>query len=223
MHDCRKIKEEMVDLVFNEVDPERELSILEETEGCRVCREEYNSMQEALSSFDEAAYALIPEGEFWTGYHSKLEARLDEAERAHMVVIPFWRRALRTSFRVPVPVAAAAALLLAATSMLAVRSFISQPKPRPLMSEQAAAPPQTRVVEVPVVQRVVEEKIVTRTVYVTKQTRTLNQTAPSVQDLQDITAKNSKEANPARSTLNGFQPPSDVKMTVIKGSFKDEK
>ncbi len=223
MHDCRKMKEEMVDLVFNEVDAERELQVLEETEGCRVCREEYSSMCEALTSFDEAAYALTPGEEFWTEYHSKLEARLDEAARADAVVIPFWRRAFQSSFRVPVPVAAAAAILLAATSLLAMRSFLSQPKLETGTNEPTAAAEQVRVVEVPVEKRVVEEKIVTRTVYVQKRLRAVNQAAPSVQNLEDITAKNSKETNPARSTLNGFLPPSDVNMTVIKGSFKDEK
>jgi hypothetical protein len=225
MHDCRKMKEELVDLVFNEVDPERELLILEESERCRACREEYSSMCEALNGFDEAAYALMPREEFWTEYHSKLEARLDEAARAHTVVVPFWRRALRTSFHVPVPVAVAAALLLAVTSVMAIRSFISQSGPRPTAGEQTAATAQQqpRVVEVPVVERVVEEKIVTRTVYVTKRPRTANQAVPSVQGLQDITAKNLKETNTSGITLNGFQPPSDVKLTVIKGSFKDEK
>jgi hypothetical protein len=225
MHDCRKMKEELVDLVFNEVGPERELLILEESERCRVCREEYSSMREALNVFDEAAYALAPREEFWTNYHSKLEAMLDEAARVHPVVLPFWRRALRTSFRVPVPVAVAATLLLAATSVVAIRSFISQSRLRTTAGEPTAATvlQQPRVVEVPVVERVVEEKVVTRTVYVTKRPRTANQAAPSVQNLEDITAKNSKETNTSGLTLNGFQPPSDVKMTVIRGSFKDEK
>lgn len=224
MHDCRKTKEDLIDLVFNEVDTTRELLILEETESCRACRDEYRLMQEALGSFDEAAHALMPTGDFWSEYHAKLEERLNEVTGSSARVIPFWRRAFQTSFSIPVPVAAAAALLLVATSVLAIRSFALAPKLQPT-SGTSAVVVETRVVEVPVEKLVVEEKIVTRTVYVTRRQRQGNQPAPSVRDLPGITAKNRKDAtvNPPSASLNGFQPPSDVKLTVIKGSFKDEK
>lgn len=225
MHDCRKTKEDLIDLVFNEAEATRELHILEEMEACRACRAEYRSMMEALDNFDEATQALIPAGEFWNEYRTRLEERLDEVAgtRVHSVV-PFWRRTARTSFSVPVPVAVAAALLLMATSVLAIRSFIIKPTARPTASDAAA---KVQVVEVPVVQRVVEEKVVTRTVYVTKRVQQTSATAaPSAQTLPDMTANNSKSEGlnqGARSTLNGFQPPGDVKLTVIKGSYSDDK
>lgn len=226
MHDCRKTKEDLIDLVFNEVEATRELHILEEMEACRACRAEYRSMMEALDNFDEATQALIPAGEFWTEYRARFEERLDEvAGASHSLVVPFWRRAARTSFSIPVPVGIAAALLLAATSVLAIRSFIIQPKTNSAASEPTA---QTKVqyVEVPVVQRVVEERVVTRTVYVTKRAQQSAPSAPTVQNLPDMTANNSKgeSVSPsARSTLSGFQPPGDVKLTVIKGSYSDDK
>lgn len=226
MHDCRKTKEDLIDLVFNEVEAARELHVLEDVEACRACRAEYRSMMEALDGFDEATQALIPSGEFWTHHHAKLEERLDCVAGARAGnVVPFWRRAARTSFSVPVPVGIAAALLLMATSVVAIRSFLIQPK-----ANQAAASPasQTRaqVVEVPVEKRVVEERVVTRTVYVTKRVQQNAPPAPTVQSLPDMTANNSKGegVNPgARSTLSGFQPPGDVKLTVIKGSYSDDK
>lgn len=223
MHDCLKTKEDLIDLVFNEVDAARELRILEELEACRACRHEYRSMTEALGKFDEAATALLPAVEFWADYHAGLEARLDAAVGARKTSTPFWRRTLQTSFSVPVPVAIAAALLFAAVSALAVRAYISQPKLRPAMSAASAA---VQYIEVPVEKRVVEERVVTRTIYLTKRAASRsNQNAPTVEDLQNMTAKKAKDEtiNPARSTLNGFQPPSDVRLTVIKGSFKDEK
>jgi anti-sigma factor RsiW len=224
MHDCSKTKEDLIDLVFNEVDAEDELRILEELEECRDCSAEYSSMQEALGNVDEAAHAMLPAVDFWTEHHARLEKRIDQfagASRAN--VIPFWRRALRTSFSIPVPAAIAAALLLAATSVLAVRSFIFTQELKPAGGQ--AAVERIQYVEVPVEKRVVEEKIVTRTVYVTKRSRQNNQAAPSIQDIQDMTARTAKDAgaSPTRSTLNGFQPPPDVKLTVIKGSFNDEK
>lgn len=224
MHDCRKTKEDLIDLVFNEVEAERELRILEEIEECRDCRAEYRSMNEALRNFDDATTALLPTGEFWTEYQSSLEERLDAEVAAHGgKVVPFWRRTFQTSFSIPVPVAIAAALLFAATAVTAIRSFMIEPKLQPKASTSAA---QVQFVEVPVEKRVVEEKIVTRTVYITRRAVSRsNQPAPSVQDLQGMTAQKSKgdAVNAQRATLNGFQPPDDVRLTVIKGSFKDEK
>lgn len=230
MHDCRKTKEELIDLVFNEVEATDELRILEELDTCRACSDEYRSMNEALNNFDVAATSLLPSKEFWTDYHAALEERLDEmvaGTRRGGVVIPFWRRAFQTSLSIPVPVGVAAALLLAATSVIAIRSFILTAKPQATAGAEAAAASKVQLVEVPVEKRVVEEKVVTRTVYITKRAGGLrgNQPTPSVQDMPDMTAKNSKDAtvNPARPALNGFQPPTDVKLTFIKGSFKDEK
>lgn len=227
MHDCRKMKEDLIDLVFNEVEAERELRILEEMEACRDCRAEYRSMNEALQNFDCAAPALVPTGEFWDAYHASLEKRVDAAGAHEKKVVPFWRRTFQTSFSIPVPVAIAASLLFAVTSVMAIRSFMIEPKLQPKASTPAA---QVRFVEVPVEKRVVEEKIVTRTVYVTRRAAGAgagrsNQPPPSPQDLQGMTAQKSKDdtGNAVRPTLNGFQPPQDVRLTVIKGSFKDEK
>lgn len=223
MHDCRKTKEDLIDLLFNEMEAEEELRLLEEMKACRGCRAEYHSMREAVASFDEAAPAMLPAGRFWTEHHSRLEERLDLADATERAsAVPFWRRALRTSFSIPVPVAVAAALLLAATSVLAMRSFIFRQEMSGAPQEAAAT--KIQYIEVPVEKRVVEEKIVTRTVYVTKRARRGEQAAPSLQDLPNITARNGEAgSNAQRATLNGFQPPTDVKLTVIKGSPNDEK
>jgi hypothetical protein len=222
MHDCRKTKEELIDLVFNEMAAESELRLLEELEACRDCLMEYHSMREALGAFDEAVPAMLPAGEFWVEHHARLEQRLDGAASPSTAsAVPFWRRTLRASFSIPVPVAIAATLLLAATSMLAIRSFIFRPA---LDAREGATAEKIQYVEMPVEKRVVEERVVTRTVYVTKRPRRGDQPAPSVQDLPGMTAQNKdKGVEAPRSTLNGFQPPADVKLTVIKGSPGYEK
>lgn len=220
MHDCRKTKEDLIDLVFNEASAGEELRLLEELEACRNCRAEYQAMQESLGMFDEAAHAMLPAAGFWPAHHARLEERLAQAlDENGAGPLPFWRRAFGASFSIPVPAAIAAALLLAATSVLAIRSFIFRPQ-----APQAAATQTKSIqyVEVPVEKRVVEERIVTRTVYVTKRAAGRgHQAAPSLQDLPGMTAQNAGDDNnkaSERATLNGFQPSADVKLTVIKGS-----
>jgi hypothetical protein len=223
MHDCRKTKDDLIDLVFNELEGAEEMGLLEEIEACRFCRAEYQSMQETLNGFNQAALALIPSGEFWTEHHARLEEQMEKFSGAtQKSSSPFWQRAFRTSFTIPAPIGIAAALLLAATSVLAIRSFIFRPEVKATTTEASAV--KVQYVEVPVEKRVVEERVLTRTVYVNKRSRTNGPNAPALQDLPGMTAQNKDErTNAPRTTLNGFQPPSDVKLTVIKGSFNDEK
>jgi hypothetical protein len=101
----------------------------------------------------------------------------------------------------PAPVAAAAALLLCATSYLAARNATNY------SLEPAPATPAVKFVEVPF--PVVQQEIVTRFVY--KQTD----------------AKKAKESpapisQPSRIDLANFQPVSEIKPIVIHGG-NDEK
>lgn len=223
MHDCSKTKEDLIDLVFDEMGAEDELRLLEEMEACRDCRAEYHSMREALSTFDTAAPQMIPSGDFWTEHHARLRERLDETAVEHAArSLPFWRRTLRASFSIPVPVAVAAAILFAATSVLAIRSFVFRPE---IKNEQANAPAETiRYVEVPVEKRVVEERVVTRTIYLNRRARQGNQTAPSLQDIPGMTAQREKDQSTSapQAALSGFQPPTDVRLTVIKGNLNEK-
>ena len=228
MHDCHKTKEDLIDLVFNEMEAESELRVLEELERCAVCRHELRSMREALQAFDETAPAALPQGpEYWLEYRATLDEKLSrEINASHTArVLPFWRRAFTTSFNVPVPAAIAATLLLAVTSLLAVRSLMSPASARP--STQASAVEQIQIIEKPVEKIVYVDRIVPRTVYVPRREReatTRRPLVPSIQNIPDMTAQTQKgEANPSGATLNGFQPTSDVKLKVIKGSYKDEK
>ncbi|HEX8352963.1 MAG TPA: hypothetical protein VF611_08695, partial [Pyrinomonadaceae bacterium] len=77
---------------------------------------------------------------------------------------PLWRRALTAQVRVPLPVAACAALAL----LLSPLAFGARPWVRAApQAAGAEAAPVVRVVEVPVVR----ERVVTRTVYVEKKER----------------------------------------------------
>jgi hypothetical protein len=132
------------------------------------------------------------------------------------------RRAIATTWRIPAPVAVAAALLFACVSVFALV------QPAPLAVESPARvdlPAEVRTVEVPVVR----ERIVTRTVYVARGEGSRTDRAARV--VRSEGARNAERArvnegakSPAGAdTLAGFRPASDAKLRVIKGSYANEK
>ncbi|HEY7544993.1 MAG TPA: hypothetical protein VID27_08930 [Blastocatellia bacterium] len=170
-------------------------------------------------SMDEEMRALL---ESWKAADApaSLDHRMMAAYRREMSP-PFWKRALASSIRVPLPVAAAVILLLLALGIVALRSS-------PIQVITNLGPPETRVVEVPVVQ----EKIVTRTIYVEKK-RSAKMTADRQTPGQYIAQTQGRDkritANQESSgqyftlaNLSGFQPVSQMKIEVIKGAKTDE-
>ncbi|HEU0184711.1 MAG TPA: hypothetical protein VFS27_05315 [Blastocatellia bacterium] len=111
----------------------------------------------------------------------------------------FWRRWLAGSIRIPVPIAAAAVLLLCATSFLAARKATS------ISIESAPAVGVTKFVEVPVT----TEKVVTRVVY--KNT--------GAQKAQERPAPISI---PPRIDLAEFRPVSEIKIIVSHGGNDED-
>ena len=149
---------------------------------------------------------------------------------------PLWRRALSSQVRVPLPVAACAALaLLASLFALGARTRATRP------AAGAESLPAVRVVEVPVVQ----ERVVTRTVYVEKKERTnaraVARRRAGREELADGGAAavspgedSRKPAEPApapearggyftRVDMEDFQPADEVKFRIVKRGSSDEK
>lgn len=126
----------------------------------------------------------------------ELDQRALASYRKHFNRGRFWRRWLARSIHVPVPIAAAAVLLLCATSFLAARKATSFP------IENPPAAVSTKIVEVRV--PVVQEKIVTRVVY--KNT--------GAQKAKDGAAPISI---PPRIDLADFRPVSEIKIIVSHG------
>jgi hypothetical protein len=110
-----------------------------------------------------------------------------------------WRRLLIGSIRIPVPIAAAAVLLLCATSYLAAR------KATRFSIENPPTVGSIKIVEVPVTQ----EKIVTRVVYKNTGAQKTNERPAPV-------------SVPPRIDLADFLPVNDIKPIVIHGG-NDEK
>ncbi|MDT7604554.1 MAG: hypothetical protein QOF61_2551 [Acidobacteriota bacterium] len=80
MHDCRRTKERLIDLVFDEAGDD---ALRAEIEACPGCRAERRALTETLRAYERANDAARPTEDFWTAYHARLAARLHAAEIEH--------------------------------------------------------------------------------------------------------------------------------------------
>jgi hypothetical protein len=156
--------------------------------------------------------------------------------RASVPVAPLWRRALAAELRVPLPVAACAALaLIASLFALGARGWA---RTAPSVSKAEAAP-EVKVVEVPVVQ----ERVVTRTVYVEKKERgaarvsptqvptrpapvpreTLAQGATREEAGTRAAGTDSNAGYFTRVNMEDFQPANELKFRIVKRGSADGK
>ena len=215
MHDCRKTRGALIDLAFNELPPERKLSLLVEIEDCAECSRQYQELTETLFAVDEAADRAQPGEAYWLAYDAALLDRLRRAHNEQRVErTSLWKQIFAARLRVPVPVAALIVLLLIVSTALSLRTrsggnaTIVPPSPVSTVAE---------VREVPVV----HEKIVTRVVYVERKGRrgralpeqsTARAARPAL-----VAREDSETTTPlTRTGLAGFQPADDVKLTIIK-------
>jgi hypothetical protein len=237
MHNCKTTRRSLVDLALEEsressrplttaagrdesAGPRAELSV------CSACRAEYASLRRTLSTVHQATEAASPAESFWPGYHSRLTARLKNAAtdttrhalpaRSSFHLWSILKTITGASVRIPVPVAAIILLLFGLSMfLLRQRSGPATPEPR-----QTAIAVETRTVEVPVF----KEKVVTRVVYVAR-----NPTSTPAQPGNTLTASSATAPTPQESAgksvfnLADFKPPEQVKLTIIKGSYHDEK
>lgn len=248
MHDCRQTQDSLIDLLFDEADGAARTRLLAEVGRCAACEAEYRSLAATLDACGEASAALAPRENYWPQYHAALTRRLrgaaathdahagsatddSQAVRVTHAHAPLWRapfrkRLLTTSIRVPAPLAAAAALVLVATSVATV-ALVARPAPEPVViaaphAVQTEAAPQIKFIEVPVV----EEKIVTQIIYLPR--RVDGSSGDNARQLasrenlagvrrQNTTAANVSAATP-RANLSGFKPAGEVNLRIIKGS-----
>jgi hypothetical protein len=119
-----------------------------------------------------------------------------------------------TSVRVPIP-AALAVLLVFGAYFFVMRTRNATSLPPVVFAEP-------RTVEVPVIQ----EKVITRVVYVEKKNRRFgtdtNQPA-NPGGTNGVAGTGSDATNRTALSLAGFKPTDEVKLTIIKGSYKDQK
>ena len=219
MHDCQETKERLLDLIFGETKRDERERALSEIERCSSCDAEYRSLASTLFVYDRATLGAQPNESFWRAHHERLRERLEAAPVTASPVetlraAPAWKRIFAAQFNVPAPLAAAALILLATTTLLALRA------PRSVTS---VAPVQTIVERRTVEVAVPQERVVTKIVYVdrgrravalpTRQTARNSPLNPQMALVRPNLSANSPEA------LQGFKPAESVNLHIIKGSF----
>jgi hypothetical protein len=156
------------------------------------------------------------------GAPASLDERVLASYRARFNVVPLWRRVLIGSISVPIPVAAAATLLLMLAGYFAFRNQ-SPVGLDGLRITRIDDPP--RIVEVAVPQ----ERTMTRTVYIDKRRvgKQSERHKPAGNDSARVVSvartEEDKGAYLTRTDLSGFQPARDMSIRVIRRSDDNEK
>jgi hypothetical protein len=225
MHNCKLTRRNLIDLSLDEITGAKATQLLAELNECEACQVEYAALRSTLHVSNQALRSTMPAEDFWPGYHSRLQAKLfaSETQRIEEVApLPLssqaWlalRTIFTTSVRVPLP-AALGLMLLFGASVFLVRAHTE-------VNANPSAPValvETKTIEIPVIQ----EKVVTRVVYV-EQRSDRSKGGVNGLDRKEFPAALSG-SDPAAQTamsLAGFKPTDEVKLTVIKGSDKDQK
>ena len=239
MHKCKTTRSVLIDLALDELQTSERKQLLTELVECTECQEEYAALSRALRTTHQAIQSTAPLENFWPGYHSRLSERIQNAALSNSAATLLDRasvglrlksklrqassrlgstlgRIAGTSVRIPVPVAAVIVLCFG-LSLFLVMHVRGQVTGAPATRTPVTIV-ETRTVEVPVI----KEKVITRVVYLEKDRRIDSRGAPSfsntvAQDRNDLSSKT------AAVNLSGFKPADEVKLTIIKGSFHDEK
>ncbi len=226
MHNCKATQETILDLVFNEADADQQASLKVEMNECVTCRAEYASLTQTLDTVEYSMESAQPTEDFWPAYNARLAQRLKQSAQSTPLSVAasvapatngflqkLWR-AFLIPVRVPVSIAAIFLVVLGALTVAVVRSD-NPVVPIPTVQRVV----ETRNVEVPVIQ----ERVVTRVVYVNR-----NQTREPIRFVRAPVIKKDERGTPAaaapqsESSLAGFRPIDQVKLTVIKGSESNE-
>ncbi len=204
MHNCTETKERFVELVLD--------GRSADVNDCAECRAEFEALNMTLRMTSRASETAAPAESYWSGYHARLRQKLAtapnpshaETQRRKEKLGPLFetmRLCVRTTVRVPLPLAFAVIITCLALGVFAIRR--AEPP--------VAQPP--LLVRVPVEVPVVQEKVVTRVVYRDRRSSFKN----SRRAIDD------PRAEKTFASLNGFKPTDEIKLTVIKGGTPYEK
>ena len=220
MHNCKRTKAALIEMAVSNATSDQNGSLWAELEQCDTCREEYESVRNALRVTDQAMQFALPAENFWPDYQARLRQRLEGASKSGLSEQPpragvfVWLgKFVAASVRVPVPLAATVVVLFAFSVIFTVYS-------RNALRAAATNAPSviTKTVEVPVIR----EKPVT--VYVERNRRTPRHTPRREETERNALTtldRRQREPNPPVS-LVGFKPADEVKLTIIKGSYRDK-
>jgi len=240
MHNCKETREIFTELLLDGMDFRSDQALSAELSRCSDCRSEFEVLSATLRLTNRLGETAAPAEDYWTGYHSKLRQSLvkaqaesstsrAKAQRHKDELGPLFEplrpragtslfaRFFKTTVPVPLPLAvaviAAAALFLSLVIPFAIRAARVQ---QPNTTTVVRVP-----VEVPVIQEKPAEKIITRIVYRDRLVVKATTPAKDATRAESNFAKSQSEAMP--SSLAGFKPSDEVKLTVIKGGVPNEK
>lgn len=228
MHDCKATRKRLIELALDETPSDQSDPLVDELARCQPCREEYASIRSVLRVTDQAMQAALPSENFWAGYHARLtQSVMRDSEAGDFSLAPrtetdrpvrlrnFLQRLATASVPVPVPFAAIMIVLFGLSIVFAMQS-----RPQTLVPVIGTSPV-TRTVEVPVIR----DRVVTRVVYRDRSQRSTSDIA-RIEKTKRTESKVTDRQNGLENTpisLVGFKPTSDPKLTIIKGSYRDEK
>ena len=213
MHNCKEIREQLIELLLDG-DGHAE-GLLDQ---CEECRTEFDAVAATLRTTARLRETVTPSA----GYHSRLRERLMNASEVSHAKAQRRKEEPKPSvfassfaplrlcakfFFLPVPVPLGLAVLAAG---LVSALFVLRATRQPI-------PPAPVVVQVPVEVPVVQEKIVTQVVY--RDRWHVSKPATRVVDGPPTDSALAR----SRTTLSGFKPTDEVKLTVIKGGSPNEK
>jgi len=239
MHNCKETREIFNELLLDGMDFRSDQALSAELSRCSDCRSEFEVLSATLRLTNRLGETAAPAEDYWTGYHSKLRQSLVKAQaesstsrakaQRHKDELgplfePLRPRAGTSLFArffkttVPVPLPLAVAVIAAAALLIpfAIRAARVQ---------HSNTTTVVRVpVEVPVVQEKPTEKIITRVVYRDRLVVKATTPAKDATRAESTFAKSQKSEGEAMpSSLAGFKPSDEVKLTVIKGGVPNEK
>ena|SRR5436190_11392206 len=232
MHNCKSTRHNLTDLALNEIQPSQKEHLLAQLKECAMCREEYASIRESLGISKQALLSTLPSESFWAGYHDRLVNRLENQvplvqtlESSRMTRFWLGLRNLATA-SVRVPVAAAVLFLVFGIGLFGVGTLFAWNARSAANQDPLNQPPAviTQTVTVPVT----TEKLVTRIVYVDRnRSRTRGgrgeSAGPALRNTSgDVAQASGENQDTTAISLIGFKPTDQVKLKILKGSYRDE-
>lgn len=227
MHNCKETRKRLIEQALDET-LSSQGALLAELEPCPACREEFASLRSVLRVADQAMESALPAESSWSGYHERLRQHLENASESAVsspsrqarseTGLQTWLRKLVTaSVPVPVPLAAVLVVLFGLSLLFTMNSRRSS-SGAPLPVSPSVV---TKIVEVPVIQ----ERTITRVVYRERSFGTSRGKAsqPERANSNSVVARRNGPTEGTPISLVGFKPANEVKLTIIKGSYKDEK
>jgi hypothetical protein len=219
MHDCKASKDDLIEMVLGDSRLHSDASIT--LPACPACREELNSLRNTMQMTRAAMQLAEPGDRFWPGYEARLRERLarvgqspSSSSPARLGFAALLRRVAVASVPVPAPLALAFVGFIVFAAVFTVHTRRSSGAPVVAL---------TSVVEKTVQVPVVQEKVITRVVYRNRETA-LRPVAPqSEASRRNIAEKQREETICLAQSLEGFKPAHDARLTIIKGSYRDDK